>query len=236
MIVAIHQPNFFPWLGYFRKIARCDIFVFLDAVPFPRTSRGTWINRVKLLVNNAPRWVTCPINRVNGVFNIQDVLIDKTSPWQRRFARTIELSYGKAVYFHEGMKWVGRLVGNSETSLSLYNMASIRAISQRLGLACRFVLQSDLVDPAIFHSKGSQRLAAISRELGASTYLAGDGAEGYEDESAYESAGIKLAFNRFKPFVYPQIGTDEFIPGLSILDALFNIGAAETARLLLHNE
>ncbi len=51
-IVAIHQPNFFPWLGYFDKIARCDHFVLLDHVQFQKTG-GVWSNRVRMMVGAA---------------------------------------------------------------------------------------------------------------------------------------------------------------------------------------
>jgi hypothetical protein len=62
-VVAIHQPNFLPWLGFFDKLARADVFVLLNSVQFPRTSKGTWINRVKLLVGGEARWATVPIVR-----------------------------------------------------------------------------------------------------------------------------------------------------------------------------
>ena len=62
-VVAIHQPNFFPWLGFFDKIARADVFVLMDNVQFPRTSTGTWVNRVKLLVAGRERWATAPVVR-----------------------------------------------------------------------------------------------------------------------------------------------------------------------------
>ena len=61
-VVAIHQPNFFPWLGYFDKIARSDVFIFLDDVQFPKTG-GVWSNRVKILIGGEARWSTAPIDR-----------------------------------------------------------------------------------------------------------------------------------------------------------------------------
>jgi len=61
-VVAIHQPNFLPWLGYFDKLARADTFVLLDSVQFPKRN-GTWMNRVKLLVGGEPGWITVPIVR-----------------------------------------------------------------------------------------------------------------------------------------------------------------------------
>ena len=73
MIVAIHQPNFFPWLGFFDKIARADVFCLLDNVQFPKTG-GTWINRVQLWINGKAAWATAPVDRsYSGVRRIREM-------------------------------------------------------------------------------------------------------------------------------------------------------------------
>jgi hypothetical protein len=82
VLVACHQPNFLPWLGYFAKLARSDRFVLLDRVQFPRTSRGTYTNRVQLLIGGQPAWLTVPVVR-EGVQAIGDVRIDDRLPWRR---------------------------------------------------------------------------------------------------------------------------------------------------------
>src|ERR671923_195501 len=90
-VVAIHQPNFLPWLGWFDKAARADVFVLLDHVQFPRTSRGTYVNRVKLLVNGSGKWVTAPIVRSGGSMQrIDEVRVDDAQPWREKVLRTIE--------------------------------------------------------------------------------------------------------------------------------------------------
>ena len=104
-VVAIHQPNFLPWLGFFDKLARADVFVLLDSVQFPRTSKGTWINRVKLLVGGRKQWATVPIVRSEGsVLPIAEVRIDEAQPWRKKLLRTIELtrSVGGTAYMPGG--------------------------------------------------------------------------------------------------------------------------------------
>ncbi|MCK4625787.1 MAG: WbqC family protein [Phycisphaerae bacterium] len=232
MIAAIHQPNFFPWLGYFNKIARADVFVFLDAVAF---SKGSWTNRVQMLVAGKPRWVTCPILQEMGQ-SINQVQIDDRQPCRRKMVKTLEMNYGKAAHFQNIMTWVEPLVLFPSRSLAEYNMRSIREIASHLGLECRFVLQSQLSVLEADGATGSERLAEICKQLSADTYLAGDGADGYEDLSAYERAGVRMIKSGFRQQAYPQAGSRQFVPGLSILDALFNIGLHETRMLLAGRE
>src|SRR5262249_17725400 len=100
-VVAIHQPTFFPWLGYFNKIARADIFVVLDNVQFPKTG-GTWLNRVRLLIDGRARWVTMPVvRRYRGVRLIREMLISDEPAWRRRLEQTLRSSYGRAACFDE---------------------------------------------------------------------------------------------------------------------------------------
>jgi len=232
MICAIHQPNFFPWLGYFRKIARADIFVFLDAVPFPRTSRGTWVNRVKLLVSGKSQWVTCPIRRDQKDPRILSVQIDETQAWRKKLLRSLEMSYGRAPCFAKCMPWIAPMIERPLAGLADYNVSNVKELAERLGLQCRFVRQSEMQGREVFEKKGSERLATICQEVGATTYLAGDGASEYEDLSNYERAGIRLIRNEFQALTYPQASASGHVAGLSILDALLNVGDGKTAGLL----
>ena len=110
MFVAIHQPTFFPWLGLFRKIARADIFVFLDAVPFPRTSRGNWVNRVKLLKNGEPRWFTCPVSRQESDPLIRDLRMAKSTAWRDNLRKTLAHHYGRHASAAEVLPLVQNLI------------------------------------------------------------------------------------------------------------------------------
>ncbi len=78
VVVAIHQPNFLPWLGYFDKVAKSDVFVFLDSVQAPKTG-GSWLNRVRLAMNGEARWVTAPIDRTfHGVKRVHELEFGST--------------------------------------------------------------------------------------------------------------------------------------------------------------
>src|SRR4051794_9997556 len=85
VVVGLHQPNFFPWLGYFDKLVRADVFVLLDNVQFSKTG-GTWSNRVRLLAGDAPTWITLPVVRAySGVRLVREMQIDNRQPWRRKF-------------------------------------------------------------------------------------------------------------------------------------------------------
>lgn len=230
MICSIHQPNLFPWLGYFAKIAKADVFVFLDAVQFPRSSRGTWTNRVKILTSGNPVWLTCPIKR-NGTDIIANIGMAEPEKWKTKTLRTLAHSYGKSPFYGQAMELLAPIFDAPTTRLSEFNILAITSLSKALNLQCSFICHSELGDDTRTTS-GSERLANICKEVRAKTYLAGDGADGYEKPEAYEQAGIELANNQFTHPTYPQTGSREFVSGLSVLDAIFNLGFAGTHRLL----
>src|SRR3954471_2378867 len=110
MIVAIHQPNFFPWLGWFDKLARCDRFCLLDDVQFPKKG-GTWINRVQLVQNGRVLWATASVKRgYSGTQTIRDTQINDAEPWRSKLLQTLRTVYGKAPFFREVFPFVHPLV------------------------------------------------------------------------------------------------------------------------------
>lgn len=232
MIAAVHQPNFFPWLGYFAKMAKADLFVFLDAVQFPRSSRGTWINRVKVLVDGRSKWITCPIDRKKGVRQINACERIDIEFWSRKITAIIEHSYKKTPFFSSIFPAICDMIASTEIKIADYNIGNLTALKRMLGLKTKCMRQSEMKSSDVFQTRGSERLVAICRELDAETYLAGDGASEYERPEIYMRAGIKLKNNHFISQPYDQIASRDFIPGLSILDALFNIGLEATQKII----
>jgi hypothetical protein len=229
-VLAIHQPNFFPWLGYFDKIARSNVFVFLDHVQFPKTG-GVWSNRVKLLVGGKPRWVTAPIVRnFHGVRAINEMEVRLNDPWRDKLLKSLAINYGRAIFFHETMELLEPLILNQEINLARYNGAAVMAIAKYLGLPSeRFRWSSEIgVD-----ERATEMLISLARVAGCDAYMCGGGAEGYQEDTAFAAAGVGLIYQNFHHPVYPQVGTEEFVAGLSVIDALMNIGVNEV-RAALH--
>lgn len=225
-VVAIHQPNFFPWLGWFDKLARADVFVLLDDAEF---SRGSWTNRSRVLVNGQPVWMTAPVvGASHGHQPICDTRINEATPWRKKMVKTLENTYRRSPGFREAYPVIAEAVENPTDVLARYNEDAARAVADRLGLdAGRFVRSSDFdVD-----LKGTDRLVALVKAVGGDAYLSGGGAGGYQDDAAFEAAGIVLLRSDFAPRPYPQ-RVPEFVPGLSVVDAVMNCGFRATRELI----
>ena len=228
-IVAIHQPNFFPWLGYFDKMAQADVFVWLDDAQFAKSGAGTWSNRVRLLVGGSPRWVTMPVRRdYHGTRLTNEMQIDERQPWREKLLKTIRLHYRKARHFEDVFPAIAGLVEDRTDRLADYNRAAIGAIAQRVRIDVgKCVAASSLAVDA----RATDRLIAIVQRVGGTAYLSGGGAGGYQDETMFREAGLELIFQQFEHPVYPQ-GAAEFCAGLSIIDSLMHCGFDGTAALL----
>lgn len=231
-VVAIHQPNFFPWLGYFDKIARSDVFIFLDDVQFPKTG-GVWSNRVKMLLAGEPRWVTAPIRRAfHGVALIHEIEWADEQPWRSKLLKTLVANYARVPHYRETMAWLEPLILLPENNLARYNMALIRAIADRIGLRHDHCVTSSSIGG---QGQASELLIDLTRKVGGDCYLCGGGASGYQEDEAFSEVGLELRYQRFTHPVYAQADGREFVPGLSIVDALMNLGFERVRQLLMHD-
>jgi len=220
-VVAIHQPNFFPWLGYFDKIARADVFVFFDDVQFPKTG-GVWSNRVKLLVAGEARWVTAAIDRTyTGTRKISEMQFLSTNPWREKMIKTLEANYKKHPFFDETMEVIQPLVLNQESNISEYNIHAIKKIVSAIGINHgEFVRSSDFA----FESASNELLCNLTNRVGGNTYLCGGGADSYQDERIFALSNLQLQYQKYCHPIYKQLRSESFTAGLSVIDTAMNIG------------
>lgn len=228
-IVAIHQPNFFPWLGFFDKLIRCDVFVLLDDVQFPKTG-GTWMNRVKLLSNGSPIWVTAPIVRAyHGTRRISEIQINEATPWREKLVRTVYASYAQTPYFRELFQVFEPLILNSAHSLLEYNHFSIETMAGLFGIDTQKIVLGSSLNVS---SHSTDMLVEMTRAVGGTAYLSGDGAGGYQEAEKFAQAGLALMFQNYTHPLYKQIRSEKFVAGLSVLDALFHVGLERVREIL----
>jgi hypothetical protein len=230
VVVAIHQPNFFPWLGYFDKLAKCDKFVVLDTAQLQKKG-GSWVNRVKLAVGGEGQWVTAAIDRnYRGVRAIGEIRFDEPQLWRAKFIKTLTASYAKRPFFAETMDMVAPLIDGNRELLANFNNDAIASIADAIGLdKSKIMLASELRGCGA----GTELLIDLTRRAGGTAYLCGGGAQGYQDDQAFADAELDLIYQDFNHPSYPQSNRPgAFMPGLSIIDALMNVGIDGTRALL----
>ena len=220
--VAVHQPNYLPWPGYFHKLAGCDVFVYLDAVQYPRGQSFAPRNRIK--TPNGTVFLTVPVSVPKGrkgkATYLEVELADDR--WRKKHLASVEQSYRRAPHFEEIFPLYEREVEAGQTFVDL-NIGLIDAFAAYLGIETRRVRLSELLDS--FGQK-TQLIVDVCEALGGTTYLSGTGGgRDYNDEALLREHGIELRYDEFQPPEYPQLWGD-FEPGLSILDLLFNCGPA----------
>ncbi|MBT9158696.1 MAG: hypothetical protein DDT36_01714 [Firmicutes bacterium] len=127
------------------------------------------------------------------------------------------------------MEWLEPLVLLPEVNLARYNMAVVRAIAGRIGLRNDHYVTSSSLG---VQGQASELLIDLTRKVGGVCYLCGGGSGGYQDDKAFDSAGVALRYQAFTHPIYTQHGQREFISGLSIVDALMNLGVDGVVHLM----
>ncbi|MEQ8320942.1 MAG: WbqC family protein [Rhodospirillales bacterium] len=216
-VCAIHQPNFFPWLGYFDKVRRADVFVILDLVGYPKSGHsgmGSWLNRVALNINGEGRRVRCPLVRKHGFLPVREVMIDDSKPWRKKLLKTIESSYKKSPNYLKALDLLEPLILYDTPNLMEFNLNAIHRINKAMGISSNFVYQSEL---GVTGTR-TQLLIDILQSFGITNYMCGGGAGGYQEDHLFEEANINLIYQNFTPKPYGD--PKRFLPGLSVIDFL----------------
>lgn len=220
LTIAIVQPAYLPWLGYFDQMAQADVFVHYDDV---QLSRKSWHARNRVKTAAGEDWLSVPVRHTGGhPVLISEAEIDREVAWPKRHLGVIQQAYRKAPYFNEVYPWFADLLAFPWPSLRQLNIQMAMALSTWLGVkAPDMVLSSSLGIAADLDT--TARPLQICQAVGATRFLVGPTAKAYINAGAFEDAGIELAWHEYEPPVYPQLWGD-FIPRLSALDALMMLG------------
>ncbi|MBG30775.1 MAG: hypothetical protein CMI31_12350 [Opitutae bacterium] len=232
-IIAIHQPNFFPWLGLFHKISLVDTFYFFDHVQVT-TGKG-WHSRVKINLSGKPTWLTIPIYKSGkSGQSYAEIKMQPRGQFLRKHLGTIRQAYSKAPHFDSIFNLLEELYDYSTENLCEFNMHAIKQISCRLGLSSSFQKTSNLLvtNPNIGSLSGNKLVLEIAINSKAETYVSGTGCLDFIKPSSFNSHGIDFVFQDFAGTEYQQLASDEFLPGLSVIDALMNLGWEGVSSLL----
>jgi len=226
MICAIHQPNYIPYLGFFDKYKKADIFVLYDTAQY---SKNDFHNRNKIKYEKGWKWITIPVHVYLGQ-KIKDVEIADKNILEKHLD-IIKLAYQKAENFEESFEFILKLFNslkgkrflveiNIPILMSLFKMVDN---SKKIVLASELQIKSDL--------KKTSALVEICKKVGADKYLSGIGAKDYLDEKEFYKENIEVIWQNFHHPIYVQLYGD-FIPNLSIIDALMNVGIKRLKEIL----
>jgi len=216
MIVAVHQPQYMPWLGYFDKMDRADAFVLLDTVQF---KKNEWQNRNKIKTSDGWQWLTVPV-RYRFPQKIFEVGIDTNVPWQRKHRQALRTHYTKAPYFNQTMEVLEPILSEPWEKIAPLNIKVVKELASALGITTQIHIASEM---GKFPENPHERLVAITKHLGGDVYLAGSGSQAYVEIDYFKNAGIELIFQDYNHPQYPQLfGLFEYF--MSVIDLMFNCG------------
>jgi len=230
IVCAIHQPNFFPWLGYFDKLAKADVFLLMDNAQFPKTA-GTWINRVQLLSSNGRYWATASIDRkFHGTRLIRDSMFNfDEGAWKEKLRRSVMMQYARAPHFSTVFPEIEPLLMFGNQNVADYNIHAITHLCALLGVNTAKLRRGSTLR---VEGNATTLLIQMCLSVGANAYLCGGGASGYQDDAAFQQAGIELIYQNFKHPIYKQGKSSVFHPGLSVIDALMHCGVTGVRKML----
>ena len=216
-MVSIQQPEHLPWLGFFDKIQQADTTVLLDNVQF---KKRYFENRNKIRTKEGWHWLTVPVTTKERYTQlINQVEIDNTSHWRKKCWMTIRFNYDKAPFFDKYSSFLERIYNKQWTYLADLNEAIIKHIIHQLGIQVKIIRASALG----VTGRATDLLLEICQKLNADTYLSGISGKEYLDESKFTEQGIKVTYQEFHHPIYKQV-YEPFIPGMSVIDLLFNHG------------
>ena len=213
MRVAIMQPYFFPYIGYFQLIAAVDLFIVYDNIKY--TKKG-WINRNRILVNGKDEMFSLPIKGDSDSLNIdrRELAGDFN---REKLLNKIAGVYRRAPFFADVFPLIEEVVEYNESNLFGFLHHSIIKTCAHLGIATEIRTSSGV---AIDHCLTSQdKVLAICQAVGARTYVNAIGGRELYSAEAFRGNDVDLKFIQSKPFEYTQFG-EAFVPWLSIIDVL----------------
>ena len=227
MIVALMQPYFFPYLGYFSLMAAVDVFIAYDNVQY---SRPGWINRNRILRDGAPDWLTAV---VADAPHTADINQRTYRDWKTQRHSVLELlfqRYRRAPHRVDGLGLVERALSIDDDNVARCNTRLVGMLASALGLSCRIETASAI--PHDRELKGVDRVLAICAEAGARTYVNSPGGLALYHAGDFAAQNMALRFVQPKPDSYLQGGSD-FVSNLSIIDALMFLPLDEVRRRVL---
>jgi len=216
-LTGLIQSNFIPWIGYFDFIKQCDLFIFHDDLQY---TKSDWRNRNRIKTPNEIRWINVPVLYKESLkTTIDQTKINYKTDWVSEHEKWLTLSYKKAKFFELIFPKYLSIVQKKYETISELNQNMIFWVMSELNIQTKTINSRQL---SAIGSK-TDRVIDILKKVNAKSYLSGPAAKDYLDENMFAKNNINLFYKSYSYFPYPQLH-GEFVPGLSIIDLLFNCG------------
>lgn len=211
--VAIMQPYFFPYIGYWQLINAVDEYVVYDDVNY---IKGGWINRNNILVNGNAHLITLPLDNASSFRLINEISVVENKKNIDKLLKSISLAYGKAPFFSQVMPVIEDLITNNQ-NISKLNYDAILKINNYLGISTKILLSSELEKDDLLTAQ--DKVIHINKLLKSEVYINAIGGMELYDREVFKENGIELKFLSTNSIEYKQF-KNEFVPNLSIIDVM----------------
>lgn len=230
MKLAIMQPYFFPYIGYFQLINAVDQFVIYDNIKF--TKKG-WINRNRILTNGKDEIISLPLKKDSDFLNVNERFLAKTWELERKkMLNKISESYRKAPYYKDIIIIIEKCLFYDNTNLFNFILNSIQTINDFLLINTKIIISSSIdIDHKL---KSEEKVVAICNFLNATTYINPPGGINLYNQERFKLNKINLVFQKNNEFTYNQF-ENNFIPSLSIIDVLMFNDKEKVIKILNFN-
>jgi hypothetical protein len=228
MRIAIMQPYFFPYLGYFQLINAVDKFIIYDDVNY--INKG-WINRNNILVNNNPNMILVPLIGASQNRLIKDIEVVDEIKWKEKLLKTIQLNYKKAPYFSKVFSLFEDVLMSESRNISDLNFLAILKTCNYLNINTELIKTSSQY--ANSNLKGENRIIDICLKENASLYINPIGGRLLYNKNYFQEKNILLNFINTRPYSYNQ-NSEIFVPYLSIMDTMMYCSPEEIMSNLIN--
>ena len=227
MKLAIMQPYFFPYLGYFSLIDSVDTFVVYDDVNFIR--RG-WVNRNNFLGKQGVYRYTLPVKKASQYEKISNLSIRDFQSQKKRLLTSMEHSYKKAPYYERVSALLNLIYSTNDDNLSNFLTRSLQHIIDYLGISATLLRSSEL--DIAKNTVSQARIIEMCKELQASTYINAQGGAELYDSTSFSSENINLEFIYFEGSEYKQHTENSFVSNLSVIDGMMFNSPSELLSII----
>lgn len=226
MKLAIMQPYFLPYIGYWQLIHAVDRFVVYDDVNY--IARG-WINRNRILNFGESTYITVPLQHSSQNKLICDISLQSTSVWRDKLVRSVENTYRRAPFFYEWFPVIENIIRHDADNLSEYLVYQLKTISAHMEINTKFVVTSRCYENN--RLSGQERVIDICKREGATTFINPQGGQSLYERDAFKHNSVDLKFLIPSAIEYKQFGTLQ-VPWLSIIDVMMFHSKSQLHTLL----